>query len=274
MLVAVVRGERIVVSLVARDDLPPLGRQLAEQSIVEVLASQVIAQHHVHGMPAPDRVGADGIDRDRVRTEAGKPLKQAGVERLLGRQVAVVVVGRMQGDRPAHRLEVVAPSSRSTTVDDQIGLPLAKRVPVSQVALHVEVLGDALAVGRIVLAPERERIHVEVLAIEIDALFAEHAIHVIGEPASSVVSPRFRSVPPRSHSGCFSASQVPWATRSGSNQTSVFTPRLRAWSLIARSPCGNRSRSGSHVPVLGHWPPQGYQPASIHQYVMGTRSSR
>ena len=64
----------------------------------------------------------------------------------------------------------------------------AKFIPVGQVVLNVLVLGHSLSVGRIIVSPERERVHVEVLAIETDVLLAEHAIHMIGQPVPDLDS--------------------------------------------------------------------------------------
>ena len=65
------------------------------------------------------------------------------MERLLGGQVGVVVVGRMQGHGPPHGLQVVAPAAGGATVDDQLRVPLAQGVPIGQVALHVQVLASS-----------------------------------------------------------------------------------------------------------------------------------
>ena len=72
-----------------------------------------------------------------------------------------------------------------------------------------------------------KRIHVEVLPVEVDALFGEQPVDVVGQP---LPGRRGRPgsaaalLPPSSHSGWFLASQVPGVTRSGSNQTISFMP--------------------------------------------------
>ena len=55
------------------------------------------------------------------------------------------------------------------------GMSPAKFIPIGQVSLDVQVLRYSLTVGRIVLAPEFQRVHVEILPVEIDALLADEA---------------------------------------------------------------------------------------------------
>ena len=70
--------------------------------------------------------------------------------------------------------------------------------------------------------------------------------------------------PPMIHSGWFSASQVPDATRSGSNHRTNCMSCAWARSDTSRIPLGKRCRSTSQVPVVWYQAPSpGYQPASM-----------
>jgi len=46
----------------------------------------------------------------------------------------------------------------------------------------VLVLGDALPVRRVGRSPEGQRVDVEILPIEVDALLGQELVHVVGEP--------------------------------------------------------------------------------------------
>ncbi len=104
------------------------------------------------------------------------------MERLLDREVPVVEVGRVQRDRPAHRLQVVAAPTGGAAINQHPRVAAAQLVPEAQVALHVLVLGHALAVGGVMPAPVRQRVEVMVLAVQVNALLREHAVHMIGQP--------------------------------------------------------------------------------------------
>ena len=72
-----------------------------------------------------------------------------------------------------------------------------------------------------------QRVHVEVLPVEIDALLGEQLVTwSVSQSAGLGVAEVQQSavLPPSIHSGWFWASQVPPATRSGSNQTMIFMP--------------------------------------------------
>ena len=59
-------------------------------------------------------------------------------------------------------------------------------VPEGQVPFNVADLCDALPVFGIVGPPEAERIDVEVLAVQVNPLFGQESVNVVGEPASSI----------------------------------------------------------------------------------------
>ena len=42
--------------------------------------------------------------------------------------------------------------------------------------------GDTLAVFRVVSAPEVQRVDVEILPVEVDALFSEELVNMVGQP--------------------------------------------------------------------------------------------
>ncbi len=65
-------------------------------------------------------------------------------------------------------------------------MPAEQLVPIGQVAGDVVNLGDALTIGCIVLPPEVERIHVEVLAVKIDTLSSDQLADVVGQPLASL----------------------------------------------------------------------------------------
>lgn len=54
----------------------------------------------------------------------------------------------------------------------------AQFIPVGEITRDVFDLGDALPIRCVLAAPMTERVHVEILAIEIDALLGECAIAV------------------------------------------------------------------------------------------------
>ena len=146
---------------------------------------------------------------------------------------------------------------------------MAQFVPVAEVSLDVKVLGDPLPVGPVVCTPIRQRIDVEILAVEIDALRLDEAVEVRDGPALD-----------------FRIAEVQQAaTRSAQDPLGVFCrqPRARSHALglvpedkshpscvdvIGDAPnAAGKARfgSGSQVPVFVQLPSQGYQPASIHQ---------
>ncbi len=95
-------------------------------------------------------------------------------------------VASQQGDSPAERFQVVAPSTRRAAIDEQAGVSSPPLVPEGQVAFHVADLGDALPVVGIIGPPEAERVDIEVLAVQVNPLFGQESVNVVGEPASSI----------------------------------------------------------------------------------------
>ena len=157
--------------------------------------------------------------------------------------------------------------------DDQVRVPLTQGVPIGEVVLHVQVLGQALAVGRVVLPPERQRVHVEVLAVEADALFAQHAVGVVGEPMECLGFPQVQE----------RAAQEPLGMVLGQPRLAGDPLRLEpdegfyafGVGMVADRPQAPGKTLQGPAPRCrsSASPPQGYQPASIHQKSIGTRSS-
>ncbi len=150
-------------------------------------------------------------------------------EGLLDRQVGVIIIGLMQRYRQAHGFQVVPPPARGTGVDEHIREAPAQLAPEAQVAFDIADLGDTLPVRRVVLPPAVQRIDVEILPVEIDALFAQDAADMLEQPVKSLrIAEIEQTGAGQQPFGCCSASHEPAVTRSGSNQTSVFIPFVRA----------------------------------------------
>ena len=65
--------------------------------------------------------------------------------------------------------QVNASAAAGALFADAVGPGLGDLIPVSIQALDVFHLGDALPIGGIVVPPEGERIHIEILAVETEA---------------------------------------------------------------------------------------------------------
>jgi hypothetical protein len=92
------------------------------------------------------------------------------------------IVAAKQRDRAAKSLDVIATPAAGARIDQHVGMTAAQLVPVREVVHDVTDLGDALAVGLVVGSPGIERIHVEVLAVQIDALAVDEPIDMAGQP--------------------------------------------------------------------------------------------
>jgi len=69
-------------------------------------------------------------------------------------------------------------------------MPPPQLVPEGQISHHVVNLGDALPVRGVVLAPEPERLDVEVLPVDVDAVVGEELVDVIDQPIPGVAVPQ------------------------------------------------------------------------------------
>ena len=91
-------------------------------------------------------------------------LRHSGTERM--------IVSRSMRRPPLAQLSI-----------QQAGVPGQQLVPHRVVALDVADLGDPLAVGRIVAAPEAERVDVEVVAVDVHAELVDPLRQQVGQPA-------------------------------------------------------------------------------------------
>jgi hypothetical protein len=180
-------SQRIVISEHETSHLPPLVSEPAIERPIHVVFPN-IDRHAERGTEvAADRIDililavidALAIIGNPGRQTVGMPLVARGKG---GIALKRLIITAQQRHRAAERLEIVAAAARGATVDEQAGMSPAQFIPKSQVSLDVPVLGESLAVGRIIGAPELERVHIEILAVEIDSLLADKAVHVIGKP--------------------------------------------------------------------------------------------
>ena len=93
---------------------------------------------------------------------------------------------RSKRHRAAERFDVVAASARGAVVDLHAGEAFQQAVVVGEEAGDVLDFRDALAVGRVVAAPEDQRLDVEVVPVEIDLFAADDAGRVVDEPFQGV----------------------------------------------------------------------------------------
>ena len=81
------------------------------------------------------------------------------------------VVAPPQRHGSTQGLQIVATAARGTRVDQHVGMPAAEFIPVRQVTRDVVILRDPLPVRRVIGAPVRQWVDVEVLSIQVDTLF-------------------------------------------------------------------------------------------------------
>jgi len=96
------------------------------------------------------------------------------------------VVAAPQRDGAAKRLEIVAAAAAGTGVYAQSGPAPQEFVPEGKITRDVPDLGDALTVGGVRVAPMGQRIHVEILPVEIDALAGQKGIGMVHKPPPRV----------------------------------------------------------------------------------------
>ena len=65
-------------------------------------------------------------------------------------------------------------------------MPPPQFVPISQVAGDVADFRNTLAVGRVVRAPDVQRIEVEILPIQVNSLLRQQLVNVVGQPLERV----------------------------------------------------------------------------------------
>ena len=105
----------------------------------------------------------------------------------------VLLAGRLeqvitsdQGHCATQGFEIIATTAGGAGVHAQVRVPLAEGVPVGQLALNVMVFSRPLAIRSIGTAPKCEGIHVEILTIEIDALFGQCPINMVDKPVQGL----------------------------------------------------------------------------------------
>ena len=99
---------------------------------------------------------------------------------MADRLVGVVAPPERHG--AAERLQVIPPAAGGTGVNQHLWVAAAKLVPVGQITGDVLDLRDPLAVRRVGRAPKSQRVHVEVLAVDIDAFLGQELVDVLGQP--------------------------------------------------------------------------------------------
>ena len=75
-------------------------------------------------------------------------------------------------------------------------MPAEDLVPEGQVALHVPHLGEALAVGGIGGSPASERLHIEILAIDVDTLARDQPVDRFHDPLPRLGMPQVKQPSP------------------------------------------------------------------------------
>ena len=88
-----------------------------------------------------------------------------------------------KGDRALNRLQVDPPSAAGAVVDEQPRFAGDHRVPHRVMPFDVADLGHALAVGRVVVAPEGQGVDVEIVAVPVHAELADALDEQVGQPA-------------------------------------------------------------------------------------------
>ena len=97
--------------------------------------------------------------------------------RAAGREVADRVVAAQQRHGTAESLQIIAPAAAGAGVNIHRGVAAEQFIPESQIARDVFDLGDALAIRTVVGAPAGQRVEVEVLAIDINALAGQQTVN-------------------------------------------------------------------------------------------------
>ena len=142
-------------------------------------AGDVVA---AHGVAIGEERHAHALPRQPRREAVGLRLVAFDLQRLL-RERRHRPIAAQQRHGAAHRFQIVAATARRAGVDPQMRIAPAQFVPEREVALHVEILRDALAVGRVVLSPCGAVVAaVQVLAIPVESLRFHHAVDVLDEP--------------------------------------------------------------------------------------------
>src|SRR5690242_12652460 len=89
------------------------------------------------------------------------------------------MIAANQRHSTAQRFKVIAATAGGAGIETQTGMALAKSVPVCQITLHIEVFRHPHTIRGIGASPESKWIHVEILPVEVDALFRQSSVHMI-----------------------------------------------------------------------------------------------
>ncbi len=83
------------------------------------------------------------------------------------------VVAPQQWNGPPKRLKIIAAPAAGARVDQHAGMALDKFVPIGQIPFNMADFGNPLPVFRVVGPPERQRVNIEVLPVQVYALFGK-----------------------------------------------------------------------------------------------------
>ncbi|KXK30556.1 MAG: hypothetical protein UZ16_OP3001003093 [Candidatus Hinthialibacteria bacterium OLB16] len=165
--------------------------------------------------------------------------------------------------------KIVATPPAGTGVDQHVRVPFPQLIPVSKIPLHMEVFCNPLAVSAVVITPIAERIHIEILPVQVDPLLINQLVDMVSQPLAGFGVPQveqllvaifpeqpFRMLLIQPGAGSDSFRFEP---------DQAFQPFFMDMVGNGPQPPGNRAVSTSQVPVLGQPVLLIYQPASIHQ---------
>jgi len=122
-----------------------------------------------------------GVDAGGPDPGDRNPLGQAIGVTLLTDGVPEVIAPR-EDQRAAQRLEVDPPPAARAVVDQQPRMLAPQRVPQVVKAGHVADFAHALPVNGLVVAPVPERIHVEVVPVDVDPHVPDHPAQLAFQP--------------------------------------------------------------------------------------------
>ena len=85
----------------------------------------------------------------------------------------ITIVALQQGNGSPKYLQIIASATARARVDFQVGESFAKVVPELQQPCDVVVFSNTLPVGTIERSPVGERVEIEILPVEVDAVFLD-----------------------------------------------------------------------------------------------------
>ena len=173
-----VRGQRIVVTQHFCGHFAPFS--------IGFLQHRDIATNHAEGRHVETSIrilvvepGRQSVVRQPGRKPVGVALRRFRHPSL----VHLIEVGAAKRHGAAHAFQIVAASAGGTGIDSEPWVPAKQLIPKRQVPLDVVVFRHPLTIRWIVFPPGWTGTPaVHVLAIPVDALGFDHAIHVIDQP--------------------------------------------------------------------------------------------